>query len=42
IHEEEVSINLNNQIVNFVNNKEQNKSTEISISIAITEASCKM
>ncbi|RIB02309.1 hypothetical protein C2G38_2228169 [Gigaspora rosea] len=41
IQEEEVSTNMDNEIINFTNNK-QDENNEISISTAITEASCKM
>ncbi|KAF0485579.1 hypothetical protein F8M41_022776 [Gigaspora margarita] len=41
IHKEEVSTNIDNKMINFTNNK-QDENNEISVSIAITEASCKI
>ncbi|CAG8853514.1 20799_t:CDS:2, partial [Gigaspora margarita] len=41
IYEKEVSTNMDNEIINFTNDK-QDENNEISVSIAITEASCKM
>ncbi|CAG8840916.1 38503_t:CDS:2, partial [Gigaspora margarita] len=41
IHEKEVSTNMDNEIINFTNDK-QDENNEISVSTAITEAFCKM
>ncbi|CAG8482591.1 20162_t:CDS:2, partial [Racocetra fulgida] len=42
IHEEEVSTNIENETISSTNNNKQNEENEINISMAITEASCKM